>query len=214
MHLHVNGPDVTGDFVDLLGENEFKPKHFIDSIFNENAAAPLNNYSRVFEYPKDGKEFSDIAKEFRDVKKTLAESINTNGLDIFIEEEIVLGLYSIEFQPYRTEIPIPFILATGPRTDDQPPSRHVHISLNRKLTDTRIIKKLKNMGFEEMDDKPGFKKIFSAQGTERSMKHIAIRIKDFLDNAGGVRGGEILEERVFSCDNNYSVVTGLKTPNP
>ena len=132
---------------------------------------------------------------FRDVV-SFAES--GDGMSGYIEGEYVALDMNIEPKPYDSSGPLPFRLHTRFLPIGTFRETEIHITLNKGLSDKRLLTSLLEMGFfcAYLPKKYGTAAIFTAQGSRSTIDQILPSITDYLQLVGGAVECSIKEERI------------------
>ena len=191
-HIHIDAQTLSIPFEKFLIETqEFWNSDFSGHPEGQSHCPPKKHLTRKTKY----------AQEFRGIFDAIIGYLNkdSKAIEGYIEAEYIPIDIEIESKPFNPEVKIPCnfqltSLLPGTFRQDE-----IHITLERKKSDPRLINSLRSMGFYSVYMKKPFGEveIFTAQGTRKTIRKVLPEVITYLRAAGGAVSCSVKEERII-----------------
>jgi hypothetical protein len=208
-HIHVDAVNLAPTSEDTL----LKYFGFSNTAFSGHAEGALH-----FETPKHFTFKTQDIKEFNHKFDTVEQYFidNVGSIIGYLEGEYIPLDLDLEDRAFDPSVPMPFQLQLTKLDRGSFREDEIHITLDRDRSNPQLLENLRSMGFFSayMDKPQGNVEIFTTQGTKKTIRTILTKIKDYLNQAGGMVNCSIKEEIILKwwlSDLNISVppVVGL-----
>ncbi len=192
-HLHFDASVLPTELDRLMAERYgFTPNDFCGHPPGYRHFEPVFHRVRKF----------DDVNEFGHVWDEIEPQLRDGGFEGYIEGEFVKTETTLAETPYKEGVPVPFrVVRRRLKGHPDEPFRQAefHLTLDRDRSDPRLIESLLKAGlYGAYLPKPGYTAlVLTMQGYLRDIRPLIGRLKDHLEQVGGVVRGKLKEERAI-----------------
>jgi hypothetical protein len=191
-HIHVDAQEIESELEFSL----LHQLHFNTTDFSGHPEGALH-----FETPKHLTYKTQDIQSFRKTFGTILDKLehSPKSLTGYVEGEYIPIDIDLEEKPYNHNIPVPCRWELDMLPNKIFREDELHITLDKNLSDQRLIENLRSMGFFSayMEKPYGTAEILTVQGTRKMIKQLLMHILPYLKSAGGAINCSIKEEQII-----------------